>query len=206
MSLDKTFRTKRRRIRTAWRIVLATLLLVAWGGWPGTPALAEPEGELTIGVPGHLTITVPERISAGDTAVFDISYTNIGDRPLSSVELHIGIGPNTYDAPVDFGGMTWSDENGHTTQVSLDPPWWPEKLKIILTDLQPADSERIRLSLPILPTYTSGPISVYASWIEYHAEGSDQFYAGITDINADPPWTELGVSLDVSRRTGAPTS
>ncbi|MDH2427973.1 hypothetical protein [Sphaerisporangium sp. TRM90804] len=183
----------------------ASALVLALGLGAGASAAAEPGETTTIGEPGRLTLTVPKRVAAGETAVFDIAYTNTSGRFLERAEMELYVDRSVYGGAVDHAASTWADENGHTQSVEWDPPSWPDKLKITWTGLQPGDCERLLLSLPFRPTYQGNALLFTVGWIEYHQDGADQYQLGSVYVNEGAPATDLAVTMAVTP-LGRPTA
>ncbi|MFD9631346.1 hypothetical protein [Streptomyces violascens] len=177
--------TRRRRLTA-----LSPLLLACVAGLllPTADAAASVTlDDTTIGTPGHITLTYPSTIQAGDLVELSGSYTNTTTRILDSVSLSIR-------ATSAAGQIDYT----HVTQL---PPFDPFAITalsdgIVATAnyIAPGASGNFSITL-LTSTSATGPLTFTESLSENLADQSNITLLPDIVMKVAPPSADLGVTL-----------
>ncbi|GAA4227404.1 DUF11 domain-containing protein [Streptosporangium album] len=173
------------------------LALLAAAGLAGpAPAAADDATTITIGQPGHITLTAPRTVNPGAEALLDLTYTNTSGRAVGSAPLTITLAPEA-DSSLNVGGLSWwsPDVEGHTQGVTGDNA--TRTITVDWRSFDPGDTNRTVVYLPFKDT-ASGSVPLHATLTENFDDGPVTTDLGDLTINAIPPAADLAVSLDAS--------
>ncbi|MFF5212342.1 hypothetical protein [Streptosporangium sp. NPDC000396] len=187
------------RVRRTSVVSGLLLMLLVAAGLVGPQRAAADEGTtITIGQPGHITLTAPRTVAPGAEALLDLSYTNTSDRRIETAPLTITFAPEA-DSSLDAGRLSWwsPDPEGHTRAVTGDTT--SRTVTVDWRDFDPGDTNRTVIYLPFKTT-ASGQVPLHATLTENFADGPVTTDLGSLTINAIPPVADLAVSLAASPR------
>ncbi|MGV9771856.1 hypothetical protein [Streptosporangium sp. NPDC003464] len=175
---------------------LLLALLVAAGLAGPQRAAAEEATTITIGQPGHITLTTSRTVAPGAEALLDLVYTNTSDRRIETAPLTITFAPEA-DGSLDAGDLSWwsSDVEGHTRAVTGDTAG--RTVTVDWGDFDPGDTNRTLIYLPFKTT-ASGQVPLHATLTENFGDGPVTTDLGDLTINETPPAADLAVSLAAS--------
>ncbi|WP_433244365.1 hypothetical protein ACQPYK_41500 [Streptosporangium sp. CA-135522] len=184
--------------RTSMASGLLLVVLAAVGLAVPQRAAAEEATTITIGQPGHITLTAPRVVAPGAEALLDLAYTSTSDRGIDTAPLTITFAPEA-DSSLDLGRLSWwsPDVEGHTRAVTGDTA--SRTVTVDWRDFGPGDTNRTVIYLPFKDT-ASGQVPLHATLTENFADGPLSTDLGDLTINAVPPAADLAVSLAASPR------
>ncbi|MFJ2030233.1 hypothetical protein [Streptosporangium sp. NPDC087985] len=191
-----TCATPGRTRRTSVVSGLLLAFLAAVGVVVPQPAAADDATTITIGQPGHITLTASRTVAPGGEALLDLVYTNTSDRTIASAPLTITFAPEA-DSSIDAGRLSWwsPDVAGHTQAVTGDTA--ARTVTVDWRSFAPGDTNRTVVYIPFKNS-ASGKVPLHATLIENFDDGPVTTDLGDLTINTAPPAADLAVSLDSS--------
>ncbi|WP_326825317.1 hypothetical protein [Streptosporangium sp. NBC_01756] len=192
-STTSTAPGRTRRISMVSGVLLALLAAV---GLAGPQPAAADDTTITIGQPGHITLTAPKTVAPGDEALLDLNYTNTSGRTIGAASLTITFAPEA-DSSLDVGSLSWwsPDPEGHTQTATGDSA--TRTVTVGWSSFDPGDTNRTVVYLPFKNT-ASGSVPLHATLTENFDDGPVPTDLGDLTINAIPPAADLAVSLNAS--------
>lgn len=186
-------------LRARRRVVLGLCLplLTAVGLAAPQTATADPSDTITIGAPGHVTLTAPRTVEPGGTALLELAYTNTTNRLLETAPLTITFTPEA-DASTDLDGLSYLDGGqGHTYGVTGDST--ARTISVDWRYFNEVDNATTQIYLPFKDS-ASGPVPLHATLTENLDSGPVTTDLGSLTINDTLQAADLALALDASPR------
>ncbi|QEU81851.1 hypothetical protein CP968_29370 [Streptomyces subrutilus] len=174
--------------------LLLTVLAVLGAAGP-QHAVAADADTITIGEPGHITVTAPRTVAPGEYAELRLAYTNTSNSLEESAPLTLTFAPSAA-ASVDLDGLTFLDGGeGHTYAVTGNSA--AGTVNVDWRYFDEGASTTTTVYIPFKDTAT-GPVPLSASLTENLGTGTVVTPLGSLTINNTPAAADLSVALDAS--------